>query len=223
MFYSSMYCGTPMASCQGLWKFAWKTSKKLTLVKTHLIYRGGFLKNVVSLLNLFSQSVDLIVKSQLIRFWYDNLINMCLSKSRLAVFPPSACFRALTKLGVLGTSSVGGTTFHIEWNWNDNVSRLSNSLLRVVLVVWRLSSVGGVGVVLGMVGGHWLRSVVVAFYVAVFRVSGGVPPLDVCAFSFLHLNAFGVGYVGLLSQTNTLINPSKYTSLKTTLQNATPD
>ena len=65
-----------------------------------------------------------------------------------------------------------------------------------------MSLASGVGVVLGLVGSMgrpWWGSVVVDFYMVVFRVRGALPPLGMGAFSLVLIH-FGVGSVGLLSQ-----------------------
>ena len=48
-------------------------------------------------------------------------------------------------------------------------------------MTWGLSLAGGMGVVLGLLGGlvgcPWWRSVVVTLYAVVFHVQGALPPL----------------------------------------------
>ena len=87
---------------------------------------------------------------------------------------------------MLGTFFVEGIIYIFSGIGKGNVDRRSNPLLRVVLVVWGFSLVGGVGVVLGSVGPVgclWWWLGVVIFYMAVFCARGALPPFNVGAFS----------------------------------------
>ena len=105
------------------------------------------------------------------------------NKSRLVASLLRLCSKVLTILGVLERICVEGPIFISSGIGNGNVDRFSSPLAKVVLGVLGLSLVGSFSC--------FLRGVVL-------RSRG--PAYPWCGWVFLVLNAFGIGFVGLLSQ-----------------------
>ena len=95
------------------------------------------------------------------------------------------------------TILVGGTISILSGTGNNNVGRMSNSMVRVAFVVRGLSLAGGVGVVLGSVGPGGLSLVgpgAGSLDVAVFHVQGAPPNPEAGPFSWFLIHWHWLGW-----------------------------